>query len=163
VKGSATVFINGLQAARIGDSTAHGGVIVAGCPTVIIGDVGGGGAFAAAISSSMVPGFSPSAALSGAAAGAAQGTLLPAILSAMAGPVQETQDTTDKPLSWYKAKVVNPDGTPAPGLSYSLKLPDGSEATGATDGLGMVKVGGIPPGQCQLRLLTVDKTLWKRT
>jgi len=42
VKGSPTVFINGLPAARIGDSTAHGGVIVAGCPTVIIGDVGQG-------------------------------------------------------------------------------------------------------------------------
>lgn len=37
VKGSATVLIGGLPAARIGDQTAHGGVIVAGCPTVIIG------------------------------------------------------------------------------------------------------------------------------
>jgi uncharacterized Zn-binding protein involved in type VI secretion len=37
VKGSATVFIGNKPAARIGDSTAHGGVIVMGCPTVIIG------------------------------------------------------------------------------------------------------------------------------
>jgi len=29
-------FIGGMPAARMGDSTAHGGVIVAGCPTVII-------------------------------------------------------------------------------------------------------------------------------
>lgn len=36
-KGSATVMIGGLPAARIGDNTAHGGVIVAGCPTVNIG------------------------------------------------------------------------------------------------------------------------------
>ena len=35
--GSSTVFIGGMQAARIGDLTAHGGVIVMGCPTVIIG------------------------------------------------------------------------------------------------------------------------------
>jgi uncharacterized Zn-binding protein involved in type VI secretion len=35
--GSATVFIGGMQAARIGDNTVHGGVIVAGFPTVIIG------------------------------------------------------------------------------------------------------------------------------
>lgn len=41
-KGSPTVFINGMMAARIGDSTAHGGVIVVGCPTVIIGEVGQG-------------------------------------------------------------------------------------------------------------------------
>lgn len=36
-KGSATVMIGNLPAARVGDQTAHGGVIVAGCPTVIIG------------------------------------------------------------------------------------------------------------------------------
>jgi uncharacterized Zn-binding protein involved in type VI secretion len=37
VKGSATVMIGFLPAARIGDMTAHGGNIVMGCPTVIIG------------------------------------------------------------------------------------------------------------------------------
>jgi hypothetical protein len=43
VKGSATVLVGGLPAARMGDNTAHGGVIVAGCFTVLIGDAGGGG------------------------------------------------------------------------------------------------------------------------
>jgi uncharacterized Zn-binding protein involved in type VI secretion len=37
VMGSATVLIGGKPAARMGDLTAHGGTIVAGCPTVIIG------------------------------------------------------------------------------------------------------------------------------
>ena len=37
VKGSGTVMIGYLPAARLGDSTAHGGVIVLGCPTVMIG------------------------------------------------------------------------------------------------------------------------------
>lgn len=37
VRGSATVLIGNMPAARVGDQTAHGGVIVAGCPTVIIG------------------------------------------------------------------------------------------------------------------------------
>jgi uncharacterized Zn-binding protein involved in type VI secretion len=37
VKGSATVLIGGKMAARQGDMTAHGGVIVGGLPTVIIG------------------------------------------------------------------------------------------------------------------------------
>jgi uncharacterized Zn-binding protein involved in type VI secretion len=49
VKGSPTVMVGGLMAARMGDNTAHGGVIVVGCPTVLIGDKssdggGGGGA-----------------------------------------------------------------------------------------------------------------------
>ena len=35
--GSGTVMIGGMPAARMGDMTAHGGVIVAGCPTVNIG------------------------------------------------------------------------------------------------------------------------------
>lgn len=37
VMGSATVLIQGKPAARMGDTTAHGGSIVAGCPTVLIG------------------------------------------------------------------------------------------------------------------------------
>jgi len=36
-KGSATVLVGGMPAARMGDQTAHGGVIVLGCPTVMIG------------------------------------------------------------------------------------------------------------------------------
>lgn len=46
VKGSMTVLVGNLPAARIGDMTAHGGVIVMGAPTVMIGDganAGGGG------------------------------------------------------------------------------------------------------------------------
>ena len=38
IDGSATVFIGGRPSARIGDATAHGGSIVLGFPTVIIGD-----------------------------------------------------------------------------------------------------------------------------
>lgn len=35
--GSATVLIGMMPAARMGDMTAHGGAIVTGCPTVLIG------------------------------------------------------------------------------------------------------------------------------
>ena len=37
IMGSMTVLIGGKPAARIGDPTAHGGVIVGCCPTVMIG------------------------------------------------------------------------------------------------------------------------------
>jgi uncharacterized Zn-binding protein involved in type VI secretion len=37
VKGSATVMIGNKPAVRIGDSCGHGGSIVMGCPTVMIG------------------------------------------------------------------------------------------------------------------------------
>lgn len=35
--GSFTVLIGGMPAARLGDMTAHGGALVMGCPTVLIG------------------------------------------------------------------------------------------------------------------------------
>ena len=37
ILGSFTVMIGGKPAARMGDTTAHGGKIVVGCPTVLIG------------------------------------------------------------------------------------------------------------------------------
>src|SRR5262245_40976048 len=40
-KGSPTVLIGNLMAARLGDPTVHGGALVQGCPTVIIGEAGG--------------------------------------------------------------------------------------------------------------------------
>jgi uncharacterized Zn-binding protein involved in type VI secretion len=36
-KGSATVLISNMPAARLGDTCIHGGTIVVGCPTVLIG------------------------------------------------------------------------------------------------------------------------------
>lgn len=43
VKGSAGVMIGNFPAARMGDTTAHGGSIVLGCPTVLIGETSPGG------------------------------------------------------------------------------------------------------------------------
>ena len=37
VKGSATVLIGNKPAARLGDQTSHGGVIVSGMPNVLVG------------------------------------------------------------------------------------------------------------------------------
>lgn len=37
IMGSMTVLIGKFPAARMGDATAHGGVIILGCPTVLIG------------------------------------------------------------------------------------------------------------------------------
>ena len=38
VKGAMTVIVCGMPQARIMDQTAHGGMLVLGCPTVIVGD-----------------------------------------------------------------------------------------------------------------------------
>ena len=44
ILGSTGVLIGGKPAARMGDQCAHGGMISVGCPTVLIGETGGGGA-----------------------------------------------------------------------------------------------------------------------
>jgi uncharacterized Zn-binding protein involved in type VI secretion len=41
-QGEPSVLIGGKPASRLGDKTVHGGVVVAGCPTVIIGKPGQG-------------------------------------------------------------------------------------------------------------------------
>jgi hypothetical protein len=43
VLGSTGVLIGGKPAARMGDQCAHGGAIVVGMPTVLIGEAAGGG------------------------------------------------------------------------------------------------------------------------
>ena len=37
-RGESTVLIGQLPAARLGDASAHGGTIISGCPTVLIGN-----------------------------------------------------------------------------------------------------------------------------
>jgi uncharacterized Zn-binding protein involved in type VI secretion len=73
VKGSATVLVGGMPAARMTDMTAHGGVIVTGCPTVLIGDSGGG-----TVTLKIDPGASPQFV-------AALQTALPKILATRSG------------------------------------------------------------------------------
>jgi uncharacterized Zn-binding protein involved in type VI secretion len=46
--GSPTVLVGNMMAARLGDPTAHGGAIIVGCPTVMIGIPGQGAALQAA-------------------------------------------------------------------------------------------------------------------
>lgn len=41
ILGSTGVMIGGKPAARMGDQCAHGGAIVVGCPTVLIGEISG--------------------------------------------------------------------------------------------------------------------------
>lgn len=56
VKGAMSVIVSGQPAARLGDTTAHGGVIVVGAPTVIIGDYAGGGGMAGGMAVTPVAG-----------------------------------------------------------------------------------------------------------
>lgn len=66
LKGSMGVMVMGQPAARMGDLTAHGGVIIVGFPTVIIGEIGMGGM--GPVNMSMVAPSMPAMPLEGSAA-----------------------------------------------------------------------------------------------
>ena len=72
VQSSMTVLIGGMPAARMREMTAHGGVLVMGYPTVLIGDAGGGSGGGAGSGGSGAGG-------GGAAAGATDPTVSPLI------------------------------------------------------------------------------------
>jgi uncharacterized Zn-binding protein involved in type VI secretion len=78
VKGSMTVLIGNQPAARIGDLTAHGGVIVVGCPTVQIGEVGAGSP------------ISPTSGMSQALSQAISAAIISASQAAASGPQAST-------------------------------------------------------------------------
>ena len=53
--GAMTVLVMSMPAARISDMTVHGGVIILGEPTVLIGDAGGGAGGAAGLAGPLTP------------------------------------------------------------------------------------------------------------
>ncbi len=59
MKGSSGVFIGGMPAARMLDSCAHGGVIVLGCFTVLIGETAAGAGSGAGAGGGAAPGTAP--------------------------------------------------------------------------------------------------------
>jgi len=94
VKGSPTVHVNGMMAARMGDLTAHGGVIVLGWPTVLIGDAGVGSVSAGGMSQVV-----PKMALEGEAADAL------AMIKAMIAAAKEGKPFCEQCLKAALAKL----------------------------------------------------------
>lgn len=162
VLGSTGVFFTGMPAARMGDTCAHGGTIVMGLPTVLIGE--------------MSPG-SPQMAMAGPAvlAGAPVGTSQGASESASAQtqamhsaaqvgapfcemcgekeeppPQPQTQASQAPKSAWLEIAVVDKAGKPMSAEPYRLELPDGSIKEGVLDGGGKLRLEGIDPGKCKI-------------
>jgi uncharacterized Zn-binding protein involved in type VI secretion len=149
--GSFTVLIGGKPAARLGDMTAHGGSIVVGCPTVLIGDSGGGAGSPA--------GFTMSAAK---ASGAAFTQT-----KCVSDGVQETADAAfasaqgdESKSSWIEIELRDGDGAPVPFVRYRVIPPDERIREGTLDHNGFARVGGIDPGQCKILFPDLDGRSW---
>jgi hypothetical protein len=149
--GSFTVLIGGKPAARLGDTTAHGGSIVVGCPTVLIGDSGGGAGSPA--------GFTMSAAK---AAGAAF-----AQTKCVSDGVKETSDAAfasaqgdESKSSWIEIELKDDDGAPVPFVRFRVIPPDERVREGTLDDKGFARIGGIDPGQCKILFPDLDGRGW---
>ena len=152
VVGAFTVLIGGQPAARMGDSCAHGGTIVGGCPTVLIGDQGGGSA-------------SPQGTVMSAAR--AQGKPFTrtncgakAALAAQKGsPLFAEGDPKKK--SWIEVALIDEEGHPVPYERYRVVPPDGTVREGFLDAKGQARVEGIDPGTCQVTFPNLDAEAWR--
>lgn len=116
MKGSAGVLIAGRAAARVGDSTMHGGTILPpGAPTVWIGETGSGN------SKTVV-------------ANVAEGG------RDAASALSEAKST------WIEVQMNDKGGFGVANTKFTLETPNGKIIHGVTDGNGLGRVEGIQPG-----------------
>jgi uncharacterized Zn-binding protein involved in type VI secretion len=152
-KGSKSVVINNLPACRQGDKVmeACGGSdpIAMGCPTVLIGDDGGGPAspdtWTSDTSDDIEQQLQAQSAAAALADAAQSGVPLIEITKPCGGLGK------DKPPKTRVAfQVLDEDtGEPQPGVRLTIRLPDGEERTYTTDAGGMVEIDDLEkPGTC---------------
>lgn len=127
--GSGTVYIGGRMAARMGDMTAHGGSIIMGCATVLIGDSGSGSA--------------------GSSGGKGKGNAFSRVGAAKAAQMENSDalkkaaedgdanaEKTKKDDFSAKYTLRDVAGKPLKDVGYTITKPDGEKVTGNTNNNG---------------------------
>lgn len=148
IVGSFTVLANGKPVVRMGDTTAHGGSVIVGLPTVLVGDSGGAGSSAAA---------TMSAAKQGAAAfvcADCNAKARDAVARGAAPPTPATGKT------WVEVAVTDADGKPLPYQKVQVTDAGGTVRIGYSDAAGLVRVDGMAKGQCKITLPDLDQSSW---
>jgi uncharacterized protein (DUF2345 family) len=137
-------MIGGKPAARMGDITAHGGNIILGCPTVMIGEVGGGGGGAGG-------GGGMGAAMNNLGAGAMKDVLNKKALAEAAAAGDGLAPRSDKEDLKAQFTLVDEAEKPVSGTKYEIKTSDGQKYMGKTDGSGKTEnISGVTPADCKV-------------
>jgi len=152
VMGSIGVFIGGMPAARMGDNTAHGGVIVAGCPTVLIGEV------APVMITPMTPGAGGGGPGGGGGGGVSSAATAAHRSAAIAGTGEGKKKETE--THWLDVRFVDKAGYPITGVGYELIGTDGKRSTGRLGGNGKIRKDRIDPGNATVQLFSVHNACW---
>jgi len=145
--GSPTVHAMGRPVVRITDPTAHGGMVVAGFPTVMVGDSGGAGSAQAATMSAAKAGGS---AFVRAECNAAAAT---AVAAAAAQPAATG-------TSWIEAEFVDETGEPVPFQRVEVRDAAGIPRIGFSDAEGLVRFDGLAIGPATMTLPDLDGSSW---
>lgn len=139
--GSTGVYIGGKQAARMGDMTAHGGNIVKGAATVLIGESGSGSGGAG--------GAGGKGAGKSAGAGQAADISNSEALKNAAKNGDDTAERTDKKDFTAQFSLVDEAGKAKAGQKYEIRTSDGQVHTGKTDSSGKTEqISGYTVADC---------------
>jgi uncharacterized Zn-binding protein involved in type VI secretion len=164
-KGSLTVMIGSMPAARIGDLTIHGGNIVKGCPTVMIGDMGMGSPGAPGVPvlkpprgvigplrPALAPPASAAAVEDDGSAGGTSGSS-----GAPSGGSPNAPQTPEKPQekTWIAILLKDFEGTPLPNQNFRIALEGGQVLSGRTDSQGKARFEGVDPDSGQVHFLEI--------
>lgn len=139
ILGSAGVLIGGKPAARMGDSTMHGGVIILGCPTVLIGEAGGGG------------GGSAGGGGKGLNAQAKKDVLNKEALAQAAKKGDGLAPKTEQEDLKAQFTLVDEAQKGVAGIKYEIQTIEGERHTGKTDSSGKTQnISGVTPADCRI-------------
>lgn len=147
ILGSAGVLIGGKPAARMGDMTTHGGSIILGCFTVLIGEAGaggGGGGGAAAPKMDMGKvGAKTAAALANKKA-----------LEQAANDGNDNAERTDQNDFNAQFTLVDEAENGIADVDYEIETNDGERHTGKTDSSGKTaNLSGYTTADCRVSFL----------
>jgi uncharacterized Zn-binding protein involved in type VI secretion len=131
-KGSAGVLIAGRAAARVGDMTAHGGMIAPpGAPTVMIGEMGSGSAKSV-------------------------------VAVAAASERDDGSSRSSSTASWIEIQMNDRGGFGVANTKFRLESSAGEIIHGVTDGNGLARVEGIEPGSHKITFPDLPPDGWKK-
>lgn len=148
VMGSTGVMIGGRPAARMGDMTAHGGSVVLGCFTVLIGEVAGSGGSAGGAGGGNAIGAD------GSTAGAAQAKDITNAqsLKKAAQSGAATAEKKEKENYTAKYKLKDDAGKAVADKKYEITTSDGKVHDGKTNANGETQqLSGYTIGDCSIK------------
>jgi hypothetical protein len=160
------VLIGGLLAARIGDTTAHGGSIVMGCPTVMIGDTGMGCPSSPVVSVAAppastlgplqpAPDSAPPGQSEGSGSSSTGGSQSGSAPGGGQGAGQGQQAPPEK--TWISILLKDFEGTPLPDQNFRIALEGGQVLSGRTDSQGRARFDGVIPDSGQVHFIDIPE------